>query len=49
MYEKILSDKEIKNASHKKLRHALNDYSVSSFSKLELYIRIKKLRKDFKW
>ena len=49
MYEKILSDKEIKRASHAKLRNALNDYSVSSFSKLELYMRICKLRKDFKW
>ena len=43
-YEKILTDKEIRKISSLKLKKILGDPHISSVGKLELYLRIKKIK-----
>ncbi len=43
-YEKLLTDKEIRKISPRKLFKILGNPNTSSVSKLELYLRVQKIR-----
>lgn len=47
IFEKILTDREIKKLTRKKLNKILRDRLISSVSKLELLERIEKINPHF--
>ncbi|KKN10852.1 hypothetical protein LCGC14_1032280 [marine sediment metagenome] len=44
IYEKLLTDKEIRKITPLKLKKILGNPHTSSVSKLELYLRVQKIR-----